>query len=121
MLNIRQIVFGGQTGADRAALDWAIENDIPHGGWCPRVRLSEQVASGGVEAFQGSFRHPYLPIRTLLRSPAKLDGFCEQAAESLRQCRSHPFASGGGPMRRYGLAVHLRVWYREAKLHRARI
>jgi len=36
-----KIVSGGQTGADRAALDWAIANDIPHGGWCPRGRLAE--------------------------------------------------------------------------------
>ncbi len=33
-----KIISGGQTGADRAALDFAIENDIPHGGWCPRGR-----------------------------------------------------------------------------------
>ena len=32
---------GGQTGADRAALDFAIEHGIPHGGWCPRGRLAE--------------------------------------------------------------------------------
>jgi hypothetical protein len=36
-----KIVSGGQTGADRAALDWAIDNDIPHGGWCPAGRLAE--------------------------------------------------------------------------------
>ena len=35
------IVSGGQTGADRAALDFAIEQGIPHGGWCPRGRLAE--------------------------------------------------------------------------------
>ena len=28
----------GQTGADRAALDWALWHDIPHGGWCPKGR-----------------------------------------------------------------------------------
>jgi len=28
-----KIVSGGQTGADRAALDFAIEHGIPHGGW----------------------------------------------------------------------------------------
>jgi len=33
-----RIVPGGQTGADRAALDWAIARGIPHGGWCPRGR-----------------------------------------------------------------------------------
>ncbi|WP_090458223.1 putative molybdenum carrier protein [Nitrosospira sp. Nsp1] len=32
---IQKIISGGQTGADRAALDWAIANDIGHGGWCP--------------------------------------------------------------------------------------
>jgi len=35
------IVSGGQTGADRAALDFAIQHGIPHGGWCPRGRLAE--------------------------------------------------------------------------------
>ncbi len=36
-----KIVSGGQTGADRAALDWAIANQIPHGGWCPKGRKAE--------------------------------------------------------------------------------
>ena len=36
-----KIVSGGQTGADRAALDWAIEHGIEHGGWCPRGRRAE--------------------------------------------------------------------------------
>ena len=36
----RQIVSGGQTGADRAALDFACINRIPHGGWCPKGRLA---------------------------------------------------------------------------------
>ena len=38
---IEKIVSGGQTGADRAALDWAIRRGIPHGGWCPKGRLAE--------------------------------------------------------------------------------
>ena len=36
-----QITSGGQTGADRSALDWAIANGIPHGGWCPKGRKAE--------------------------------------------------------------------------------
>lgn len=36
-----KIVSGGQTGADRAALDWAIAHGLPHGGWCPRGRRAE--------------------------------------------------------------------------------
>jgi len=35
------IVSGGQTGADRAALDFAIDHALPHEGWCPRGRLAE--------------------------------------------------------------------------------
>jgi hypothetical protein len=35
------IVSGGQTGADRAALDWAIGGGIPHAGWCPSGRIAE--------------------------------------------------------------------------------
>jgi len=35
------IVSGGQTGVDRAALDWAIENDWSHGGYCPKGRIAE--------------------------------------------------------------------------------
>lgn len=34
----RRIVSGGQTGVDRAALDWALRHRIAHGGWCPKGR-----------------------------------------------------------------------------------
>jgi hypothetical protein len=36
-----KIVSGGQTGADRAALDFAIKHKIPYGGWVPKGRLAE--------------------------------------------------------------------------------
>lgn len=36
-----KIVSGGQTGADQAGLDWAIAHEVPHGGWCPKGRRSE--------------------------------------------------------------------------------
>jgi hypothetical protein len=38
---IKRIISGGQTGADRAALDFAIKVDLPHGGWVPKGRLAE--------------------------------------------------------------------------------
>jgi hypothetical protein len=55
---VKKIVSGGQTGVDRAALDFAIENGILHGGWCPKGRRAEdgkipaaydlkETASGG--------------------------------------------------------------------------
>ena len=38
---VKEIVSGGQTGVDRAALDLAIELKIPHSGWCPKGRKAE--------------------------------------------------------------------------------
>jgi len=40
-IGIVKLVSGGQTGADRAALDFAIAHEIPHGCWCPAGRLAE--------------------------------------------------------------------------------
>ncbi len=36
-----KIISGGQTGVDRAALDFALENNINCGGWCPKDRIAE--------------------------------------------------------------------------------
>jgi len=38
---LKKIISGGQTGADRAGLDFAIAHGIAHGGWCPQGRLAE--------------------------------------------------------------------------------
>ena len=38
---IKKIISGGQTGADRAALDAAIKLGVPHGGWIPKGRIAE--------------------------------------------------------------------------------
>ena len=38
---IKKIISGGQTGADRAALDTAIKFNIDHGGWVPLGRCAE--------------------------------------------------------------------------------
>ena len=42
MIKFERIVSGGQTGADQAALDVAIELAIPHGGWVPKGRRTER-------------------------------------------------------------------------------
>lgn len=44
---LEKFVSGGQTGADRAVLDWAIEKGIPHGGWCPKGRRAEDGPIAG--------------------------------------------------------------------------
>jgi len=38
---IKKIISGGQTGADRAGLDWAMKRGVAVGGWCPKGRLAE--------------------------------------------------------------------------------
>jgi len=38
---LKKIISGAQTGADRAALDVAIINGLPHGGWVPKDRKAE--------------------------------------------------------------------------------
>lgn len=43
-----KIISGGQTGVDRAALDFAIENNLPYGGWCPKHRMAEDGKSRNV-------------------------------------------------------------------------
>lgn len=37
-----RIISGGQTGADLAALNWAIARGVPYGGWCPKGRKTEE-------------------------------------------------------------------------------
>jgi ribosomal protein L33 len=39
---LKKIISGGQTGADQAALDVAINLGIPHGGWIPKGRKTEK-------------------------------------------------------------------------------
>ena len=41
MRHLLKIISGGQTGVDRGALDFALDNDYPTGGYCPKGRKSE--------------------------------------------------------------------------------
>lgn len=40
-MQIEKIISGAQSGADRAALDFAIEYEMDHGGWVPEGRRAE--------------------------------------------------------------------------------
>lgn len=41
---LEQIISGGQTGADRGALDAALKAGFPLGGYCPIGRMAEDGA-----------------------------------------------------------------------------
>ena len=58
-----KIISGGQTGADQGGLDAAIFLNIPHGGWCPKGRKSE---NGTIPAKYNlkEFNSPYYIHRT---------------------------------------------------------
>ena len=40
-MELKKIISGGQTGVDRGALDAALAQDFPCGGWCPEGRQAE--------------------------------------------------------------------------------
>ena len=78
-----RIVSGGQTGADRGALDFAIKHGYIHGGWAPHGRLAEdgvipakyqltEMAEGGYR--QRTRRNVVDSDATLIVNLGELDG-----------------------------------------------
>ena len=56
---IKKIISGGQTGVDRAALDFAISHGIPHGGSVPAGRPAEDgviAESYDMTEIEGGYR-----------------------------------------------------------------
>lgn len=86
---LSDVLSGGQTGADRAALDRAIDAGLPHGGWCPlgrhaedgplppQYRLRETEGSG---ARQRAKRNVRDSDGTLILNRGALDGGSRQTA-----------------------------------------
>lgn len=64
MTSIRRIISGGQTGADRAGLDFALAHNIPIGGWCPKGRRAEDGIVPGRYPLQ-EHPHPAYQPRTI--------------------------------------------------------
>jgi putative molybdenum carrier protein len=95
-----RIISGGETGADRAALDFAIEREIPHGGWCPKGRLAEDgVIDERYQLRETSTRnYPQRTEKNILDSDGtiivtispKLTGGCKETA-SLAQKHQKPW------------------------------
>ena len=63
-----KIVSGAQTGVDRAALDAALEKNVPCGGWCPAGRKAED----------GTIPESY-PVREL-----KAGGYSERTIKNVQ-------------------------------------
>ncbi len=63
MTSTIKIVSGGQTGADRAALDVALQLGLPHGGWCPKGRKCEDGVIAERYQLQETPSSDY-PVRT---------------------------------------------------------
>ncbi len=61
-----KIISGGQSGVDRAALDVAIRQSIPYGGWCPRGGWAEDFPE-----LPGLLAHYPLLRETPLSDPAQ--------------------------------------------------
>ena len=89
---IRRIVSGGQTGADRAALDVALLIGLECGGWVPKGRLAEDgpIAATYPDLVEADFVEPR--VRTE-RPP--LDGG-GQASEARRVGESPSLAPDSG-------------------------
>jgi hypothetical protein len=60
---VRRVVSGGQTGADRGALDAAMALELDHGGWCPRGRRAEDGRIPARYHLQETESRDY-PVRT---------------------------------------------------------
>lgn len=80
LLRIRS---GGQTGADRAALDWALANGVPHCGWCPHGRRAEDG--------------PIAPRYRLCETPS--DAYEERTAWNVRDSDATVVFSRGATLR----------------------
>jgi hypothetical protein len=90
-----QIVSGGQTGVDRAALDVALERGIPCGGWCPRGRRAEDGP---------------LPKRYPLRE-TPWDGYPQRTEWNVRDSDGTLVLSLGRPDRGTTLTIELAARY----------
>ena len=106
-----RIVSGGQTGADRGALDFAIKHGYIHGGWAPHGRLAEdgvipakyqltEIAGGGYR--QRTRRNVADSDATLIVNLGELDGgtlatqvFAEKSGKPCLVVQADPGISEG--------------------------
>ncbi len=116
---LTKIVSGGQTGADRAALDVAIKLDIPHGGWLPLGRLAEDGSLSNDYDLQEMESDSY-PLRTeqnvkdsdgtLIISHGKLTGGSELTEKyAIKHCKPYLHVDMSERSRSYAVRL-VRSW-----------
>jgi hypothetical protein len=92
-----KIISGGQTGADRAALDVALEHGVEIGGWVPQGRLAEDgripdryvslVETDSPDPAERTRRNVQDADATLIVSHGPLSGGSRLTLEEARQQR----------------------------------
>ena len=121
-----RIVSGGQTGADRGALDFAIQHGYSHGGWAPQGRKAEdglippkyqltELADGGYR--QRTRRNVEDSDGTLIVNLGGLDGGT-LATEAFARKKGKPYfvvqLDDGVTA---NLAISVLAWLREHSIH----
>ena len=98
-MTVTKIISGGQTGADRAALDVAINLGIPHGGWVPKGRRTEDGKLGDKYQMKEmpTFNYPDRTEKNVLDSDGTL-------------ILSHGKLTGGSSLTRKLAKEHNRAW-----------
>lgn len=121
---IAKIVSGGQTGADRAALDWALKRGVAHGGWCPKGRLA---ADGPLPEHYllretdstGYRQRTKLNVRdsdaTLIFNTGVLDGGTLQTARFAQTLGRPHLVAQLDELDKEGVVRRIRVWLTEGQ------
>lgn len=123
----KRIISGGQVGVDRAALDWAMEHGVPHGGWCP---LGRRAIDGSLpERYQlretdspSYAKRTRLNVRdsdaTLIINQGKLDGGTRLTVKCAEQLgKPHLCVQVDEDPSRGAIADDIRRWLREGQFH----
>jgi hypothetical protein len=99
MFKIGKIISGGQTGADRAALDFAIDHNFPYGGCVPKGRKTED----GTLPEKYKLQELPSPAYSKRTEQNVLDGDGTVIV-------SHGFLTGGSALTREFAIQHKRYW-----------
>lgn len=122
---IDRIVSGGQTGADRAALDFALANGIRVGGWVPRGRRAEDgriperypdlVETESADPAVRTARNVRDSDATLILSHGSLDGGSKLTFEEAARAHKPALHLDLDQMDVAAAAARLRSWLAERR------